>query len=290
MRRLLFCSFLAATLLAQEEPKFVLWSDDFNGPAGSPPDPSKWTYDLGGGGWGNGEKEVYTNDPANAFQDGQGHLVIRALRTNGGYTSARIKTQDRVAFRHEGKTPITVEARIKIPYAQGIWPAFWMMGNNLRKAHWPQCGEVDIMENFGKRLGDGSINHATVHGPGYTGDGITAKYVLPDQQLLSDDFHTYSIKWSKHKMEFFVDGHSYSTVTPDSIPPLEDWVFERPFFVLLNVAVGGERPADPDQTTEFPQDMLVDYVRVYANGTPAKPDQFLLVEQGVKNDDSAIRR
>jgi len=263
---LLICA-IASCCAAQTAPNWQLvWSDEFDGPANSPPDSRKWNYDLGGGGFGNNERETYTKSTDNAFLDGSSHLIIRALNNNG-YTSARLKTQGKYAFVY-GR----VEARIKIPYAQGIWPAFWMLGANITTAGWPACGEIDIMENFGKQNNDASTNHGTVHGPGYSGgSGISKSYMLPSGQQFSDDFHTFSMEWGPGSIELFVDGNSYSKVTPASIPSGTQWVFDaHPMFVILNVAVGGS-PAPvgyPDATTTFPQEMVVDYVRVYQQPQP----------------------
>jgi beta-glucanase (GH16 family) len=241
-----------------------VWSDEFNGASGSAPDPSKWTYDLGGGGWGNNELENYTNSTANVFQDGQGRLVIRAQSTGNGYTSGRIKSQGLYEFEFG-----TVEASIKIPYAQGIWPAFWMLGANIGAVGWPACGEIDIMENFGAQAGDGSTNRGTVHGPDYSGAaGITAKYVAPDGELLSSGFHVYALEWLRNDIKLLVDGNVYSTVTLASLPAGAQWVFNSSLFLLLNVAVGGAPVGPPNTTTVFPQDMLVDYVRVYQGFAP----------------------
>lgn len=264
-RRCFLQALAAAPLAGQRRfPAGPTWSDEFNGATGSAPDPAKWTYDMGSGGWGNDELETYTNSSANVFQDGQGHLVIRALRTGNAYTSGRIKTSSQSGFEY-GR----IEASIQIPYARGIWPAFWMLGTNIDTAGWPQCGEIDIMENFGAQAGDGSTNRGTVHGPGYSGaGGITAKYVLPDGQLLSSAFHVYSLEWSPNEIRLLVDGKVYSTVTPASPPAGTQWVFNSSFYLLLNVAVGGSPVGFPDSTTAFPQDMLVDYVRVHQGFAP----------------------
>jgi beta-glucanase (GH16 family) len=234
----------------------VVWSDEFNGAAGTAPDATKWTYDLGGGGWGNQELEVYTDRRDNSFQDGEGHLVIRAIKdASGGYTSARIKTQGKFAIRY-GK----IEARIKIPFGQGLWPAFWMLGADLDTVGWPKCGEIDVMENIGK---EPAIVHGTVHGPGYSGaGGISAQYELAGWPRLADDFHVYAVEWLPQLVEFFIDGISYAKVTPASLPKGAAWVYDHPFFLLLNVAVGGRWPGNPDASTTFPQTMLVDWVRV----------------------------
>ncbi len=240
----------------------LVWSDEFNGPANSPPDSTKWARDLGGGGWGNNELETYTNSTDNAYLDGAGNLVITALQLpSGGYTSARLKTQGNFSTTY-GR----IEARIKIPFGQGLWPAFWMLGDNIASVSWPTCGEVNIMENIGK---EPSTVHGTVHGPGYSGgSGITAQYVLPNGQKFSDDFHIFEVIWTPTSVEFFVDSQSYSKVTPASLPAGAKWVYDHGFFLLLNVAVGGGWPGNPDQTTSFPQSMTVDYVRVYQPDVP----------------------
>ncbi len=234
----------------------VIWSDEFNGPTNAPPDASKWTYDVGGGGWGNHELEIYTKNPQNAFQDGNGHLVIQAIKTEAGeFTSARLKTQGKFTVKY-GK----VEARMKIPRGQGMWPAFWMLGENIATVGWPKCGEIDVMENIGKEPG---VVHGTVHGPGYSGSGgISSKYALPDGRPLSEDFHVYAAEWSPDAIRFFLDGQVYGTVTPGSLPKGTAWVYDHPFFLLVNLAVGGGWPGNPDETTKFPQRLVVDWVRV----------------------------
>jgi len=254
--RVLVCCLLAVAPFAAAQDRQLSWSDEFNGAPGSPPDPSKWVYDLGAGGWGNRELETYTDRRANAYLDGQGHLVIQALQAEPGkFTSARLKTLGKFAFTY-GR----VEARIKIPYGQGIWPAFWMLGADIADRHWPGCGEIDIMENIGR---EPETVHGTVHGPGYSGaKGIGKPFQLAAGRF-ADDYHIYAVDWSPERVEFLVDGVSYHTVTPASLPASTKWVYDHPFFLLLNVAVGGEWPHNPDQTTVFPQKMLVDYVRVY---------------------------
>jgi beta-glucanase (GH16 family) len=241
----------------------LVWSDEFDGPGGSPVKSSKWSFDIGGNGWGNNELQTYTSRTANSDLEG-GLLVIKALKeTFTGpdnitryYTSARLLTKNKFSQAY-GR----FEARIKIPYGQGIWPAFWMLGDNIDIAHWPNCGEIDIMENIGR---EPSIVHGTLHGPGYSGgSGITAAYSLPNGQKFSDDFHTFAVEWEPNVMRFYVDGRLYKTRTPADLPAGTSWVFDHPFFVILNVAVGGGWPGNPDATTLFPQQMLVDYVRVY---------------------------
>src|ERR1039457_6592339 len=264
--------FAAASAPAQTAWQLV-WSDEFNGTAGSPPDSTKWNYDLGGGGWGNGEIETYTNSTRNAFQDGKGNLVLRAIRdSSGNYTSARLQTGSPTASTHT--TDLSwqyglVIARIKLPFGHGVWPAFWMLGENIGTVSWPACGEVDIMENFGayNNVNDAAINNGTAHGPGYSGgNGISKAYTLPLGEKMADDYHLFAIQWSPNSIQFYVDGALYSTVTPASLPAGQQWVFNNQFFVLLNLAIGGSSTflGTPSPTAPFPnQDMLVDYVRVY---------------------------
>ena len=153
-----------------------------------------------------------------------------------------------------------IEAHIKIPRGQGMWPAFWMLGGNDSEVGWPKCGEIDAMENIGK---EASVVHGTVHGPGYSGKGgISSQHQLPGAPALADDFHIYGVEWSPESINFFIDGISYGAVTPASLPKGAAWVYDHPFFLILNVAVGGGWPGNPDETTIFPQTMLVDWVRV----------------------------
>jgi beta-glucanase (GH16 family) len=241
----------------------LVWSDEFDGPKGSAVNSSKWSFDIGGNGWGNSELETYTSRPANSHLK-DGRLIIRALKeTFAGpdhitrnYTSARLLTKNKFSQAF-GR----FEARIRIPYGQGIWPAFWLLGDNIDTAHWPNCGEIDIMENIGK---EPSIVHGTFHGPGYSsGSGISAAFALPAGQKFSDDFHTFAVEWEPNVMRFYVDQSLYKTRTPSDLPAGASWVFDHPFFIVLNVAVGGRWPGNPDATTVFPQQMVVDYVRVY---------------------------
>ena len=243
----------------------LVWSDEFSGPGGSAPDSAKWTYDLGGNGWGNNELESYTNRTQNAQLKG-GNLVITAQkdtyadpkdRTTRNYTSARLKAQNLFSQVY-GR----FEARIKIPAGQGMWPAFWMLGNDISSVGWPKCGEIDIMENIGK---EPSTVHGSLHGPSTTGRTIdvTAPFSLPAGQNFSDDFHLYAVEWEHGTIRFYVDTNLYATFNQSQWPAGGTWVFDHPFFIILNVAVGGDWPGPPDNATVFPQQMLVDYVRVY---------------------------
>lgn len=257
---------------AKTPARTLTWSDEFNASNGSAVDSSKWTFDTGGGGWGNEELEYYTARPQNSYQQ-DGNLVIKVFQerytgpdgVTRNYTSARLKTQAKFAQAY-GR----FEARIKLPYGQGIWPAFWMLGDDTDKIGWPEGGEIDIMENIGK---EPSVVHGTIHGPGYSGaGGVGSPYSLPGKRF-ADDFHLFAVEWEPTTIRFYVDQDLYATVTPADLPKGAKWVYDHPFFLLLNVAVGGNWPGSPDASTVFPQTMLVDYVRVYqqAGTMAAKP-------------------
>ena len=251
--------------LASVERLRLVWSDEFNQPDGSAPDPAKWGCELGGHGWGNNEMEYYT-DRTNNVRVEDGKLVIEARQENLGgkkYSSGRLLTKGKASWTY-GR----FEARIKIPRGQGIWPAFWMLGTNIDSVGWPGCGEIDIMENIGKEPG---TVHGTVHGPGYSGaNAIGGPVSLPGGAAFADDFHIYAIECEPDHITWLVDGKPYFTVTPASLPKNARWVFNEPKFVLLNLAVGGYWPGYPDGTTHFPQRMMVDYVRVYGHNPQAK--------------------
>lgn len=264
----------------------LVWSDEFNGPKGQKPDQSKWNYDTGGDGWGNKELQFYTNSASNAALDGNGNLIISARRENPTnnncwygscqYTSARIQTAGKFTQSYG-----TFEARIKIPSGIGLWSAFWMIGSNIMQDPWPACGEIDIMENVGQ---EPNLNHGSLHGPGYSaGNSVTSTYT--NNQPLSNDFHVYRADWTANSIVFSVDGKAYATKTPADTKG-NRWVFDHPFFLILNIAVGGTWPGSPNQSTIFPQQMTVDYVRVYTkdnnnnsnnnidNNTPGKVVQI----------------
>ncbi|RPK37247.1 glycoside hydrolase family 16 protein [Streptomyces sp. ADI93-02] len=241
----------------------VTFSDDFDGPAGSAVNGSKWQIETGDN-VNNHERQYYTAGNNNAALDGQGNLVITARKDNPGnyqcwygrceYTSARLNTAGKFTTTY-GR----VEARMKIPRGQGIWPAFWMLGNDIGQVGWPNSGEIDIMENVGFEPG---TVHGTLHGPGYSGSGgIGAGYSLPGGQAFADAFHTFAVDWSPNSITWTVDGNVYQRRTPADLGGRQ-WVFDKPFFVILNLAVGGYWPGDPDASTSFPQQLLVDYVRV----------------------------
>lgn len=236
----------------------LVWSDEFNGAAGILPDPTKWTFDIGTGqdGWGNQELQYYTNRPENVSLDGQGNLVITARSESFGgrsFTSARIKTQGLFAQAY-GR----FEARIKNPYGPGLWPAFWMLGADVETVGWPQTGEIDIMEMRGQ---DPSIIHGSLHGPGYFGGNpVSGSYALKNGRF-DTDFFVYAVEWYPDRIDFFVDGYLYNRVRANDVPG--EWVFDHPFFLILNVAVGGSYVGFPNVGTPFPQQMVIDYVKVY---------------------------
>jgi beta-glucanase (GH16 family) len=241
----------------------LTWSDEFNGVDGTAPDAAKWGFDLGGGGFGNDEFETYTSRLKNVQQRG-GNLAITALeeRYTGDdgmtrwYTSGRIRSKGRFSQRY-GR----FEARIKLPLGRGIWPAFWLLGDDVSKVGWPQCGEIDVMENIGE---PGRV-YSTLHGPGYSGDhALSAKFNLGEGQRVDDGFHTYAVEWEPDRIRFFFDDALIAERTPKDLPAGAKWVYDHQFFVILNVAVGGFWPKYPDASTKFPQTMLVDYVRVYS--------------------------
>jgi len=241
-----------------------VWSDDFNGADGSAPDPAKWTFATGGNGWGNHELEYYTTRPKNAHLK-SGNLVIMARKekytgsdgVTRDYTSARLKTK---GFFNQAYGRF--EARMKIPAGQGLWPAFWLLGDNIDSAPWPACGEIDIMENIGKEPG---TVHGSLHGPSNATKtmDLTSAFTLPDGKKLADDFHIYALEWEPETIRFYLDSYNYATFTKSQWTA-GPWVFNHPFFIILNVAVGGDWPGPPDSSTVFPQQMLVDYVRVYS--------------------------
>lgn len=241
----------------------LVWSDEFNGPNGVTPDPAKWAFETGGSGYGNNELESYTSRPINAQQK-DGNLVITARKEDftgadgiaRQYTSARIRTKGLFSQAY-GR----FEASIKLPLGKGIWPAFWLLGDDIDSVGWPKCGEIDILEN----IGEPSSIYSTLHGPGYSGaHGISAKFALPVGEAVHIGFHRYAVEWAPKDVKFFFDDKLVAERTPSDLPVGAAWVYDHPFFILLNIAVGGNWPGNPDATTIFPQQMLVNYVRVYS--------------------------
>jgi len=221
------------------------------------PNSAYWSYNIGTGsnGWGNNELQYYTDRPQNVVVE-DGMLKITARREafmGSSYTSARILTKGKVEQKF-GR----IEARIKLPLGRGIWPAFWMLGANSDTAIWPQCGEIDIMEY----LGSNPITaFGTLHGPGYSGgESISKNYTLTNSRF-DTEFHIFGIEWGKDYVNFYIDDKLYNQITPKDVPG--EWVFNEPFYIILNVAVGGNLPGPPNTETTFPQTMLVDYIRIY---------------------------
>ena len=210
------------------------WGDDFDGASGSAVDGGKWAYDTGPN-WYNGELQDYTSGTSNASLDGNGNLVIEARkesREGRQYTSARLKTEGKKTFTY-GR----IEGRMKLPYGQGMWPAFWMLGGNS----WPANGE---MTSWKTSDASQSVVHGTMHGPGYSGaDGPTAAFTTPGGAKLADDFHVFAIEWETNAIRWYVNGNLYSTKTSADTKG-NAWVFDHPFFIILNLAVGGEWPGN----------------------------------------------
>jgi beta-glucanase (GH16 family) len=235
----------------------VVWQDEFEGAAGQSPDPSRWQFDVGED-WGNAQLEYDTSRPQNVSLDGNGNLAITARKEEylgREYTSGRINT--RGLFEQQGGR---FEARIRLPVGRGIWPAFWLLGSDFEEVGWPTCGEIDIMEYRGQ---EPDIVHGSVHGPGYSGgSAVTGRYDSAGVGL-DGDFHIFAVEWDYDRITWILDSTRYLSITRDSLPSGTRWVFDHPFFIILNVAVGGNFVGPPDSETSFPQTMLVDWVRVY---------------------------
>lgn len=237
----------------------LTFEDDFNSEGEI--DESVWNFDLGtgdeisGAGWGNNEQQYYTNRPENITVEG-GMLKLTALQESfmgSGYTSARINTKGKLEQEY-GR----IEARIQLPWGKGLWPAFWMLGNNIDEVSWPQCGEIDIMEYRGQNP---STLIGSVHGPGYSGGESEGKeYVLANDRF-DKGFHVFGVEWGPEYINYYVDDALYNQITPEDVDG--EWVFDHPFCIILNVAVGGNFVGPPNVNTVFPQTMLVDWVRVY---------------------------
>jgi beta-glucanase (GH16 family) len=242
-----------------------VWRDDFDGPEGSAPDESRWNVEIRPTGQ-NQELDYDTNDRKNSFIDGSGNLVLQALKeqfvdANGvkspqPFTSARLNTQGKFEQAY-GK----FEARIKLPLGgKGVWPAFWLLGNDIDTVGWPECGEVDILEMRGSKP---TVIDGSLHGPGYSGGSSYHGYYQVPSGRFGDDFHVFSFEWTELGARWLVDGQEYYVKTAEGLGRSERrWVYDHPFFILLNLAIGGVFDGDPDATTAFPQQMLIDYVSV----------------------------
>ncbi len=247
MKKIISTLFLIVPLahFAQTTSWSLIWSDEFSG---SQLNLNNWTQEIGGSGWGNNELQYYTDSPSNAFVE-SGMLHIKGIEENVGqsnYTSARLITKDKFEFQF-GK----IEARIKLPMGQGLWPAFWMLGANISEVSWPECGEIDVMEHVNNE----PLTHGTIH---WNNNGVNS---VGDQiGTTPDEYHIYGMIWDDQTIKMYVDGilyfdHDISSNVMDA--------FQEPFFIILNLAIGGNWPGSPDANTIFPAEVLVDYVRVY---------------------------
>ena len=271
------CTVLVLTNCNTDETQVVaqltnlVWQDEFN--VDGPLHETRWGYDIGDGtdqgipGWGNNELQYYTDSPDNVRIE-NGVMVLTAREESfmgSNYTSARITTQGLFEQQY-GR----FEARIRLPIGKGIWPAFWLLGNDCDQNPWPQCGEIDIMEYLGNAP---TVVLGSVHGPGYNAiNAISRQYELGNDRF-DEGFHIFGIEWGPDYINYYVDGDLYNTITPETTQneaitfnaPANsgEWVFNRPFYIIINMAVGGDLPGAPNAETEFPQSMYVDYVRVY---------------------------
>jgi len=234
----------------------LVWTDEFD--YEGMPDENRWTHEIGGHGWGNNEWEYYTDRIENA-EVKDGILTITAKEESYGgndYTSARLVTLDKYSFKY-GK----IEARLKLPYGQGIWPAFWMLGDNFSEVGWPACGEIDIMEMIGGTDNDNTI-HGTVHWDNNGDHAMYGNYESLSEGIFANDFHIFSLEWDEEQIVWKLDGSQYHII---DITPSELSEFHNNFFIILNLAVGGNWPGYPDESTVFPQSFQIDYVRVYSS-------------------------
>jgi len=236
----------------------VVWSDDFDGPEGSPPRTEFWQHEVGGG-WGDAQLQRYVDSTSTASITADGQLAITALREHDGVVSARLITKDRVLVSY-GR----VEARIKVPTGTGLWPAFWMLGSNIDEVGWPHCGEIDVMEYVSS---EPTTVHGTVHGPGFAGVGAGIGHAHDSGVDLAADFHVYAVEWESERITWLLDDVPYFSLEPGGVPD-GGWVFQHGFYLLVNLAVGGGWPGN-DAAADLPASMLVDWVRVHAPRTDA---------------------
>ncbi len=241
----------------------LVWSDEFNGPAGTPPSSSKWVPEVGAFGWTDNELETYTNNPANASLNGRGQLAIVARRQRAtgpdgltrNYTSARLDTHGLFSATYG-----LIEARIKVPAGAGLWPAFWMIGADDKTVGWPASGEIDVVEALGQQP---SVAHGFINGPSSSAPHYTVGQTAVSRTSLASGFHTYAVSWSPNSITWLLDGVPYGTTTRKNLPPGAKWVFNRPFYLVLDLAIGGDWAGPLKSSTHFPATMMVDWVRVY---------------------------
>lgn len=247
------------------------FSDAFAGPAGRPPSPIRWTHDLGGWGWGNTELQCFTDDPANALRDGEGRLRIVARKEDvtcadgrsNQYTSARLISAGRFgAFRY-GR----IEARVKFPSGRGLLPVIWALGDDFDAVGWPASGEIDVAEVRGS---DPTTLYGTLHGPAGA-EAWELQNRFEAGMPLSDDFHVYAADWAPDGVRFLLDGRQYGPALTRADPALPEgaqWPFDKPFRLLLSMSVGNVWEGPPDESTVFPAEMVVDWIRVLRQCPP----------------------
>ena len=253
------------TAVAAPPPGYhLVWSDEFNGAIGSAPDPTKWGLEVHPAGFVNEELESYDTNIVHAHiisdpsaSDGRALQIEATSDGNGAYSSARLNSNGKENIQYG-----YIEARVKMPYGQGIWPAVWMLGSDYASDPWPACGEMDIMENIGNSQWYGT-NVSSLHSPARNGgNSLNAKYYLPTGETFHDGYHLFQMLWKKGSISFYVDNHLFETRTYADLPG-DPWPYDASFFFIMNLAVGGNFPGNPDATTTFPQNLDVDYVRVY---------------------------
>ncbi len=236
---------------AQKMNRKLIWEENFNAAI---LDEKVWNYELGNGcpsicGWGNNELQLYTK---NNHLIKEGNLVIKVLKEHNDYTSTRITTKDKKEFQY-GR----IEARAKLPLGKGLWPAFWMLGSNISEVGWPKCGEIDILEYVGR---EPNKVFTSLHTQDSFGNTINTKKT--EIKGIEEGFHLYAIDWTKGKIEFFVDNQSVYTFSPE-IKDEKTWPYDQPFYFIINVAVGGNFGGHDVDDTVFPQEFLIDYIKVY---------------------------
>ncbi|WP_308164386.1 glycoside hydrolase family 16 protein [Agromyces sp. ISL-38] len=252
---------------AQPDSRTPIWSDEFDGPAGSPADPANWTYETGGGGWGNDELQYYTAGAENGALDGAGNLVITLRKVDSAttalqcwygpcqYTSARLITGQKQEFQY-GR----VETRVMVPGGGGVWPAVWLLGSDIRDVGWPQSGEIDLMEFVGRMPNE---IFGTLHGPGYSG-GQSYSGAHDLGAPVEGSWHEFAVEWAPDQITWEVDGVAYHRATPSDVAPHE-WVFDHRFFLLANMAIGGNFGGQVAEDVAMPRSMVIDYIRVYSD-------------------------
>lgn len=233
----------------------TFWSDEFDAQSLNT---NSWTYDIGNGcpnlcNWGNNELQLY-GDQSNTIRLNEGKLIITAINDNGIYRSARIKTKGKIETTY-GR----IDIRARLPRGKGIWPAFWLLGSNIDTNLWPGCGEIDLMELIGSQP---STVHGTVHYENNTNKAYqtsTGSTSLSTGQFY-DSFHVFTTIWDRNRIDWYLDNELYASF---SYPSVSGNTFRLPYYFLINMAVGGRWPGSPDNTTVFPQELVVDYIRVF---------------------------